>query len=194
MTPKQSGRRMFVALVPPPEVLDHLESFLDPRRGAADFRWTRIEQVHLTLAFLPAVPERVEEELVAGLETAAGRRTPMEGVIAGGGAFPDPRRSRVVYADLALDPGDRAELERLAAGVRATANRAGVVVDGQRFRPHLTLARLRVPTGTSDWIKLLDGYRGPPWSIDSLQLILSELGVGPGGRPRYTTLADLPLG
>jgi 2'-5' RNA ligase len=137
--------RMFAAVVPPPEALEHLDEFLDVRREAGDFRWVQAEQVHVTLAFLAEVPERKLDDLVERLGRAAARRTSFETRIAGGGAFPNAARAKVVWAGLELDDLGRTELERLATGCRAAATRAGIEVDGARFRPHLTVARTRQP-------------------------------------------------
>jgi 2'-5' RNA ligase len=114
--------------------------------------------------------------------------------VAGGGAFPDPARARVLWAGLDLDVAGAAELERLAAGARAAAARTGVVVDGQRFRPPLTLARLARPTEVSRWVRVLDSYAGPAWTADRVVLVASHLGEGPRRRPRHEVLAELPLG
>ena len=43
--------RLFVALVPPSEAVEHLDAFLAVRREAAAFRWSLAEQLHVTLAF-----------------------------------------------------------------------------------------------------------------------------------------------
>src|SRR3954451_19741315 len=148
--------RLFVALVPPPEALDHLDDFLDVRRGAGDFRWVQADQVHLTLAFLEFTPEHKLDDLMERLGRAAARRTSFETAVAGGGAFPNAGRARVLWAGLDLDEGGRTELDRLATGCRAAANRAGIALDGQRFRPHVTLARIGHPTEVSSSVRLLD--------------------------------------
>ena len=184
---------MFVALVPPAEAVEHLEEFLEPRRPAGEFRWAGVEQLHVTLAFLAEVqPHRLYDPL-ARLTRAATRRTPFDVAIAGGGAFPNPARARVLWTGLDLDDHGRTELDRLATGCRAAANRAGVPVDGQRFRPHVTLARIAHPTEVTSWVRLLDGYAGPAWRADRVELVASYLGEGPRGRPRYETVAELHL-
>ena len=91
----------------------------------------------------------------------------------------------MLWAGLDLDEPGRTELDRLATGCRAAANRAGIAVDGQRFRPHVTVARLGRPTEVSNWVRLLDGYAGPRWPADRITLVASHLGEGPRGRPRY---------
>ncbi len=186
--------RLFVALIPPPEAVAHLDDFLDVRRGAAPFRWASAEQFHVTLAFLAEVEERRLDDLVERLGRAAARRTPWETAVAGGGAFPNPARARVLWAGLDLDDHGRTEIDRLATGCRAAASRAGIPVDGQRFRPHLTVARLGHPAEVSSWVRLLDTYVGPRWTADRIALVASHLGEGPRGRPRYEVLEELALG
>ncbi|MFC7497122.1 MULTISPECIES: RNA 2',3'-cyclic phosphodiesterase [unclassified Nocardioides] len=185
--------RMFAALVPPTEAVDDLEEFLEPRRAAAPFRWAGSEQLHVTLAFLAAVEERRLDDLAERLARAAARRTSFETAIAGGGAFPNAGRARVLWAGLDLDDTGRTELDRLATGCRAAAGRAGIDVDGQRFRPHLTVARIGHPSEVSDWVRLLDGYAGPRWTADRITLVASYLGEGPRGRPRYEEIGEFDL-
>lgn len=186
--------RLFVAVVPPEEAVEHLDAFLDVRRAAAAFRWASAEQFHVTLAFLGDVEERRLDDLGERLGRAAARRTAFETRIAGGGAFPNVSRARVLWAGLDLDDPGRTELDRLATGCRAAANRAGAAVDGQRFRPHVTLARIGYPTEVSSWVQLLDTYAGPGWRVDRIELVASYLGEGPRGRPRYETVDELELG
>jgi 2'-5' RNA ligase len=182
--------RLFVALVPPDEAVEHLDAFLDVRRSAAAYRWASSEQFHVTLAFLADVEERRLDDLAERLERAAARRTAFETAIAGGGAFPNAARARVLWAGLDLDEPGRTEIGRVATGARAAANRAGIAVDGQRFRPHVTVARLGHPEDVSNWVRLLDGYAGPRWLADRMTLVASYLGEGPRGRPRYVNVED----
>lgn len=186
--------RLFVALVPPAAAVEHLDEFLDVRRAAADFRWSDPEQFHVTLAFLAAVPDRRLDDLVERLGRAARRRTPVTTRLAGGGAFPDPARARVLWTGLDLDGPGRTEVGRMATGARAAAARAGIEVAGQRFRPHVTVARMRRPGEVSSWVRLLEGYRGPAWRTDRYTLVESHPGEGPRRRPRYEALETFPVG
>jgi RNA 2',3'-cyclic 3'-phosphodiesterase len=193
--------RMFVAAVPPPDVLEHLEEFLSVRRAAASFRWTVPEQWHVTLAFLESVPDRAYDDLLERLERAARKRHPMRATIAGGGAFPNVARAKVLWAGIELEPVGTddvdgvEELRRLATGCRAAAARAGIEVAGERFKPHVTLARMGAhPVEATSWVRLLDSYRGPDWDLDGIALIASHLGEGPRKRPRYEVLETFALG
>jgi RNA 2',3'-cyclic 3'-phosphodiesterase len=186
--------RMFVALLPPRHALEDLAEFLAPRHEAEPgFRWTVEDQWHITLAFMAQVADRHLDDLLARLERAAARRTAFELSVAGGGAFPNPARAKVLYAD--LDVGEhREELKRLATGARAAGNKAGAETDGGRFHPHVTLARIGRPTEVTRWVRVLDSYRGPTWTADEIALVESHLGEGPRRRPRYETVATFPLG
>lgn len=186
--------RLFAAVVPPLEVVEDLEAFLSARRESGAFRWTVSEQWHLTLAFMGSVAERKLDDLVERLARAGRKRSAFELSFAGGGAFPNAARAKLLYAGVAGDEQAREELSRLATGARAAATRAGAEVDGARFRPHLTLARIGRPQDVTNWVRLLDSYSGPSWTVEEFVLFESHLGEGPRGRPRHVVLETFALG
>lgn len=184
---------MFAAVTPSEDAVDDLEAFLAVRRDAGAFRWATAEQFHVTLTFLADVPERRLDDLAERLTRAAAKRHAFPARLAGGGAFPNAARARVLWCGVEVDDDGRVELDRMATGARAAAGRAGIEVDGQRFRPHVTVARLGRPAEVSRWVRLLDAYAGPTWPVDRIDLVASYLGEGPRGRPRYETVASFPL-
>src|SRR5918996_2509529 len=122
--------RMFVAVQPPDEALEHLADFLAPRQEAEPgFRWTVPEQWHVTLAFMAAVSDRSLDDLLERLTRAARRRAPFDLSVRGGGAFPNPARAKVGYAGLDVGDGED-HLRRLATGTRAAAQKSGAEVEG----------------------------------------------------------------
>ena len=179
--------RGFVAVYPSSEAVEHLDEFLEVRRDSGPFQWTLPTQWHLTLAFFDDVPDRSFDALVEGLTAAVGKRSAMRAAIAGGGAFPHVGRAKVLWAG--IEVGDAAELEKLARGCRAVGATAGAPPSGERFRPHLTLARINPPIEATKWVRLLDAYGGPEWMIDEIALVESHLGEGPKRRPRYEVVA-----
>ncbi len=191
-----AGLRLFAALVPPPEAVEHLDDFLDPRRSAAAFRWTLADQFHVTLAFMGSVEEWRVESYLEGLAEGLAR-LPVAAVRLGGPvAFPHAGSARVIGVGLLPESEGAGDvLQRLAGRARSAAVKAGIEVDGQRFRPHLTIARLGGhPTDATSWVRLLETYVGPTWPVAEVQVIASHLGEGPRKRPRYQTLAVLPVG
>ena len=182
--------RIFAAVVPPPEAVEHLDAFLEPRRAAAEFRWTRPEQFHVTLAFMEAAQERRVDGYVDRLAES------LEGLgrgsvrLSGSVVFPNVSQGRVLATDVLGD----APLAQLATRTRNAAVAEGIEVDGQRFRPHLTVARTGGrPTELTSWVRLLESYDGPPWPLAEIEVVASYLGEGPRRAPRYETRAVIEL-
>ena len=179
---------MFTALVPPQEVLEELEEFLEPRRDAdAAVRFVPAESWHVTTAFAGSVSDgslgRLTEELLA----AANRTAPIEASLGGAGCFPHPAAAKALYLDVA----PYQQLEHLAAACRSAFVRAGVEVDGARFVPHLTLARMRRPIEATRWLRVLDAAPGAFWVAGEVLLIESHLH---DRGHRYEVLERFPLG
>jgi 2'-5' RNA ligase len=183
--------RLFVAVAPPPAVLDELDALAGPLRARRqDLRWTGIEAWHVTLAFLGQVDESAAARLVPRLERAARRHRAFRLAFCGAGAFPSPARANVLWSGLS---GDKGALAHLAESVAAGARRAGAPPPdkGRRFQPHLTLARCRMPADVTELVAALARYQGQPWTADRIHLVRSRLGATE--QPRYTTLASWPL-
>jgi RNA 2',3'-cyclic 3'-phosphodiesterase len=190
---------MFTAVVPPDDVVADLDDFLAPRRDPhgpeqLPLRWTAPDSWHVTLGFMEQAPERSLDDLLERLARAGRRRRPFDMRIVGGGAFPGAASAKVLYAATSGTPADEEELRRLATGARAAATKAGAPVDGSRFRPHVTLARLRRPTDVVRWLRVLDTYESRPWTVSDYVLVRSHLGEGPRGRPRHEVVDVLALG
>jgi RNA 2',3'-cyclic 3'-phosphodiesterase len=183
--------RLFVAIAPPPAVLDELDTLAGPLRGSRpDLRWTSIQAWHITLAFLGQVDEAAVARLLPRLERAARRHHRFRLAFCGAGAFPSAGRANVLWSGLS---GDRGALARLAESVTAGASRAGAPPPdkGRRFQPHVTLARCRMPADVTELVAALAGFQGQPWTADRVHLVRSRLGATE--QPRYSTLASWPL-
>ncbi|ANS79697.1 2'-5' RNA ligase [Serinicoccus hydrothermalis] len=180
--------RAFIALIPPAPVGAEIDDFLEPRQDAlaprGDWRWTRPEHRHVTLAFLPELEEWREEALIEeGMQWAA-RAQPVRLTLRGAGAFPDPGAAKVLWA--AVEQADPGSLQSWAQSLRALSSRAGARVDGTRFSPHLTLARsVGRPRAAGHLVQALDTLHTSSWTATEVCLVRSELGQGPGGTPRY---------
>lgn len=193
------GVRLFAAVVPPADAVDHIDAFLEPRRASAGqdsgLRWTRAEQFHITLAFMPDVQDQLVDEYVDRLAGALARIPVPVLRLAGPVAFPNAAQTRALAVGVVPESeGADVLLERMAGRARNAAVTVGTEVDGQRFRPHLTIARLRRTADTTNWVRLLETYTGPEWPVFEASVIASHLGEGPGNRPRYETVAEIPLG
>jgi 2'-5' RNA ligase len=187
--------RLFVAVSPPPEAIEHLAAAVQRVSSVAGGpRWTPAERWHITLAFLGEVPESTVRSGACGAEPvgtvdklAPVAGTPLRLSIAGAGTFPERGAPRVLWAGLA---GDVAVLESLAKQARTNARRARIPLDRRPFRAHLTLGRWR-PGDAADRAaaRALADYRGPEFDITKCALMRSRLGP----KPSYETLREWPL-
>jgi len=181
--------RLFVAVALPPEAAGELDAVVAPLRPSwPELRWTGVDAWHLTLAFLGEVDEVVTSRLAHRMHNAARRHTPLSLYLAGAGAFPGPRRARVLWTGI---QGDVRGLGRLADSVAAGARKAGAppADSGRGYQPHLTLARCRAPADVSPLVDRLGSFAGTPWVASEIYLIHSRLGA----HPRYEVLGSWPM-
>lgn len=180
--------RMFVAVRPPEQVLDDLAGYVEPRRDVdSPLRWSRPEQWHITLAFLPSVADGQLDGLTERLAETAAVRSPFELQLAGAGAFPNPARAKLLWAGVS---GDTSALAGLAGNLRSAAGRSGTHVEGGEFRPHLTLARIGRPLDVTRWLRVFDLFASASWEVAEVVLFHSQLGSGPA---RYTAVERFAL-
>src|SRR5437764_10558000 len=131
--------RLFFALPLPSEMKEKLRPTLDEARkeSAGGVGFTKLEQLHFTLAFLGEQP-RPDEALVAGeslREVAA-----FDLVLSGVGAFPSTMRPRVLWIGVT---GGASQLIAAAERLRGALEQHGFKLEERNFRPHLTLGRVR---------------------------------------------------
>jgi 2'-5' RNA ligase len=182
--------RLFVAVALPQEAASELDEVVAPLRPAwPELRWTGVDAWHLTLAFLGEVDEARITRLSARLKEAARLRAPLSLSLGGAGAFPVPKRARVLWTGIR---GDGRGLSVLATAVGTGARKAGAPpVDRaeRRYQPHLTLARCRAPADVTSLVDTLGGFDGTPWVASEIYLIHSRLEAS----PRYEILGTWPL-
>ncbi|MFD7097466.1 RNA 2',3'-cyclic phosphodiesterase [Streptomyces xanthophaeus] len=168
--------RVFIALAPPDEAKEELARELRPAYEAyPGMRWNRIEDWHITLAFLGELPVATVPLLRPPLAELAAARRPLELALGGGSHFGE----RVLWSGI---EGDLEGLHRLAADVRTVVKECGIAFEDRPLRPHLTLARSRRndPTSAVEAAAGLAAFTGRPWQTDRLHLVGSNFGRGPG--------------
>ena len=134
--------RLFLALELPSTAAAEIAAATARLRDAEpDLAWVPVQKLHLTLKFLGDGDEVLVAAMAAALDRIAACHRPFEMSLAGAGAFPNFRRPRVVWMGVSPDP----RLELLHHDVEIEAENVGYELDGRPFRPHVTLARVRVP-------------------------------------------------
>ena len=121
------------------------------------------------------------------LGRAARRHPPIALALGAGGRFGD----RVLWIRVS---GDVGPLRRLVQSVGAAARRERIAVDDRPYRPHLTLARARPGTELRPAVEAVRDFGGSPWTADSVHLVRSRLGAGPGGSAAHEIVETWALG
>ncbi|WP_317797264.1 RNA 2',3'-cyclic phosphodiesterase [Actinoplanes sichuanensis] len=149
--------RLFVAVFPAEEAVDHLRRYLPASAARRPEKW------HVTLAFLGDVPGPDVPSVVAALADV-----PLPGLInlrlAGSGTF-----GAVLWA------GVHGSLEQLTAfreDIRTALAAADFPIDARPFRPHLTISYRH----DRRLAAILDGYSGPSWPVTEFALVDSVEG------------------
>jgi len=159
--------RLFVAVWPPPDVVEMLAAL--PRYPLAGAQWTTERQWHVTLRFLGAVDQRVA---AAALDRVSAPRCT---------ASLGPRPRRLGLSVLMVPV---AGLDALAAAVDEAMDGIGPP-PRLPYRGHLTLAR-----AGKGALPRLDAPVVAAWPVESVALVESQL--HPAGA-RYATVHERAL-
>ena len=180
--------RTFVAVFPPPETQ---EALADAARGlpvVGKVRLTPPANIHLTLKFLGDVSQEDLGRLAEVLEPVRERHEPFEAGISGFGAFPSPRRARILWAGIGEGA---AELRALARDVEESLEPLGFEREDRTYVPHLTLGRARGRPVALETVETVESPSlVPEFFVRHAELVESVLG---GAGAAYSTLAAYPL-
>lgn len=159
--------RLFAAVWPPDDVLDHLDLALGavrrgaggPAAGSGPVRWSARETWHLTCAFYGDVADGSAPELAGSLAAVAAAAFPYRLRLRGAGVF----AHRTLWVGVGGDTAAQAALARAAV---SAGQIVGARPDGRaRDRAHLTIGRVRAdgsgPRRRGGRVGQRRGGRGP---------------------------------
>lgn len=155
---------------------------------AGEVAWVAPDNFHLTLKFLGDVEAARLDAVAAALAAATGAAAPFDLVVRGLGAFPSPRRPRVLWAGIDEGAGPTAVLARRVDDALAPL---GFAREDRGFSAHVTLGRIRTPRASPGLPDALGGgatFGRQP--VERVALMRSRL--SPRGA-RYTELVAVPL-
>ena len=156
--------RLFFALWPGEEVRAQLAGWAKRLHAACGGRPTRVENLHMTLAFLGSV----DSGRVSVVERAAGEVEARAGtlILDRPGVWGD-----IVWAGTSAAPP---ELDALVLGLREALTRSGVAFDSKAFASHVTLLRdARKP-------RVMPELEPIRWDVDGFVLARSPIERGGG--------------
>jgi 2'-5' RNA ligase len=185
--PEAKPLRLFVAIDLPEDVRELVDRGVAPiRERYPRARWVPVRNQHVTLKFLGTTWPRLLDRVLAAVGDVAGRHRPFETRVAGLGAFPSPRRARVLWAGLE-DPAGR--LAEIAASLDAELA-SDFPPEKRPFAPHLTVARFDPPVGLEEDLGEV-GLESRPFEVAWLVVYRSHL---QRPAPVYEAVATFPLG
>jgi RNA 2',3'-cyclic 3'-phosphodiesterase len=155
-------------------------------------RWVAPQNVHLTLKFLGDVSPATLEHLAEALKVEAASHGMFSMSVHGLGAFPNPRRARVIWIGLEAPHA----LEALRRGVEAAAAQLGYATEERPFSPHLTIGRVGQNASASDLQRIRTAFEATRVGmlgmlrVEAVHIFKSDL--QPGGSV-YTHLYALPF-
>ncbi|HET7105193.1 MAG TPA: RNA 2',3'-cyclic phosphodiesterase [Candidatus Acidoferrum sp.] len=134
--------RLFLAIQIPENIRAAFAALLNEFRSLApQLKWVRSENLHVTLKFLG----ETDPAKLAALQNAlasAHSPEPVNLEFHGLGFFPNEKRPRVFWAGIESSPN----LKSLAAEIDHAAHRLDFPLEERPFSPHLTLARISLPS------------------------------------------------
>jgi 2'-5' RNA ligase len=137
--------RCFIAVDLPPKTVRLLgaacSSLVEAAPAWAGEKWTRAENLHITLIFIGSVPHAAVGDVLADAARACAVHASFDLSLAGVRAVPSRGRARMLWATF---QGQVAESSRLARDLgRTLERRLGLDAPDRAFVPHVTLARAR---------------------------------------------------
>ena len=179
------SKRLFAGIeVPAPAGLRRALADLQRELRGERIRWTRPENLHLTVEFFGATAAEKIPDLEKALAAAAKRSSAFALRLARLGTFGGPRHPRVLWLGV-----ESAGLAALHERVESALREAGWVPEARAFAPHLTLgriARLNDPETFAAAVAAPRGEFAPDQRVRELVLFESVSG-------RYVPIGRWPL-
>ncbi len=179
--------RLFVAIALPGDIRARLALLKGGLKGA---RWVAPENLHLSLRFIGDVSGGFEQDIHQALQMVAG--PPFALTLSGAGAFDRRGRVHAVWAGVETSVEKSDALARLQGSVESALVRSGLEPEHWKFKPHVTLARMKNGSAHEAglFLEAHHGFQAGPFTVECFTLFESHLGHGGA---HYTVLQDYPL-
>ncbi|MEA2753910.1 MAG: 2,3-cyclic 3-phosphodiesterase [Aliidongia sp.] len=160
--------RLFVGIALPPEQCLTLSVIC---RGIPGVKWVDPGNYHVTLRFIGDVDEGVAGDIDGAL--SAIRLAPFDLAVAGTGCFGPDDKPRVLFAGL----DQSIPLDHLHLKVETALMRIGLLPEGRRFTPHITLGAVRGgnPIEIGRFLAAHSLVRLPTFRVEAFHLVRSYL-------------------
>jgi len=186
--------RSFIAIELPKPIQLQLEGIINQLKGprTSSLRWVPANNIHLTIKFLGDVSPNNMALLMDMLKSQVSRQPAFSITIGGLGAYPTPKRPRVVWIGIDAPP----KLADLVHLVESETTKLGYASEDRSFSPHLTLGRVSqnaTPEQVHQVAEVLAGYQvGELGKAEVREVVLFKSELRPSGA-EYAPLLRVPL-
>lgn len=180
--------RSFVAIDIPQ--LPDLKSLIERLKGSGSrLSVPRAEGVHVTLKFLGDVEDDAVGGISSALRDVCSRFSAFEARMAGTGVFPGAGNPRVFWVRIE----DGGAMASIAKAVDESMTRLGFEAEKRPFAPHVTVARVKSPSGIERAYGILREYEKKDFgSFTIADIRLKKSTLTPGGSI-YEDIGVIPL-
>lgn len=164
--------RLFAALEIPRDITLSLSLL---RGGLPGARWIDVENYHMTLRFIGDIDGPTADEIVNAFDQI--RRRAFEIRLDGIGSF-GSKKPHSIWAGVEPSP----DLTALQAELERICQRLGLPAEQRKFKPHVTLARLKTARA-SDVVRYLSGrgdFQTAAFPVGRFVLMSSRDSIGGG--------------
>jgi 2'-5' RNA ligase len=170
--------RTFIGIEIPAEVTGRASQLIAHLREApAKVKWVDTRHMHWTLKFLGDVDIREIPKICQAVSEAVEPLAPFDVEARGAGAFPDPLRPRTVWVGMGAGSEQMIELHD---AIEHELAKLGYRKENRRFRPHLTIGRVRQsPEGIEELGRLVEEHADFESGLSTVYEVIvyaSELG------------------
>lgn len=164
--------RLFAALEIPKDVAQSLSLLRGGLQGA---RWIDVENYHLTLRFIGDIDERTADDVLDAFDYVAKQEFELQ--LNGIDIF-GSKKPRALYANVIVSPA----LNALQSAIDSQCRRIGIMPDGRKFTPHVTLARLRHvnPFTLRDYLDARSNFKSTAFNVSNFVVMSSKNSRGGG--------------
>jgi 2'-5' RNA ligase len=193
MSDSEKNIRAFLAMEPSEDVLQAMSRLQEKlkREISGRMSWTKPQGQHLTLKFFGDIAMEDVNNICTAVQNRVASGLSLNLKIKKLGAFPDASKPRVLWCGIT---GDVEKLSVLQKQLDSDFAGIGFPGEDRSFRAHLTLGRIKDPsglTGISEALTKYDGFTAGEFTSRELVLFQSKL-TSQGAV--YTKLAVFPLG
>lgn len=184
--------RIFFAIDLPEESKEELKGFICALKKKAKshaIRWTKPENLHITLQFLPAVASEHLPVLISHVRKEMATTSQHATLTLGKPQlFPNPYRPRVIV----LDVTPQEPLAKLSGLIGQGILQANYPIETRAYRAHLTLGRIKQPQGLN--LNFLAEFAAPQIKAIELNEVVLFRSEPQNDGSKYTPLEKMELG